>query len=75
MLQGGERGDAAFCLRQELFKLFTMDGRTAGGRGWGGWCNAIDIDPARKKSNLSCNMNGGLANVEGGLFSNVIFTV
>lgn len=52
-----------------------MDGRTAVGRGWGGWCNAIDIDPARRKSELICNTNDGLANVEGGPFSNVILRV
>lgn len=70
-----ERGDAAFCLHQELFELFTMDGRTTQGRGWGGWCNAIDIDPARKNNNLTCSMSGGLANVEGRPYSSVIFTV
>lgn len=45
------------------------------GRGWRGQCNAIGIDPARKKNKLSCIMKGGLTNVEGGPFSNVILTV
>lgn len=69
-----ESGDAAFCLWQELFELFTMNGRTAGGRGWRGWCNSIDIDPAGKKSKLTCSTNGSVANVKGRPFSNVTFT-
>lgn len=69
-----ESSDAAFCLWQELFELFTMNGRTAGGRGWRGWCNSIDIDPAGKKSKLTCNTNGSVANVKGRPFSNVTFT-
>lgn len=46
-----------------------------GGRGWLGQCNAVGIDPARKKNKLTCSTKGGLMNVEGGPFSNVILSV
>lgn len=45
------------------------------GRVQGHWCNAIDIDPARNKSRVTCNMDGGVANIEGGTFSSVIFSL
>lgn len=45
------------------------------GRVRGHWYNAVDIDPARNKSKLICSVNGGVANIEGGTFSGVIFSL
>lgn len=45
------------------------------GRARGHWCNATDFDPARKKSKLTRGRNGGVANIEGGTFSSVIFSL
>lgn len=59
-----QRGGAAFCLQQEFFKLFAMD-RRAVWRVQGHWYDAIDIDPARNNSKWTCNMNGGVSNIEG----------
>lgn len=36
---------------------------------------AVDIDSDRNKSKWTCNMNGGVANIEGGTFSSVIFSL